>query len=616
MKQLLIRLTGEIQSSNFNEWKKDLIVQIQSINTELASDNDFAVATQHVKLFKAAEKSLKVAKQSAIEQASDIQKLFAAIDEVSEEARQTRLLLERQIRARKIEIKEEIIENGLQNIANFIDQQNEDFKNINHSIFLDRSRFKLAIKGKAGVKGVQNAIDNLCRRIKTEILQKEKDVANNGLAIDSLPARYKILFQDRDSLLSSTKQELDSIIDKRIYCYNKEIGNTESEKEITGKGKLEDADRNIDGKFYNEKGQNKEKFRITIDIFAPKDSATEIVRSIQGFYIDNKSILNILLEKLSPGEVENSEDFVSTSVLSRLMGMDRDAVFSILKNRGYLTKTGTQWQLTQKGMEVGGKYELVSDGSTHFPVWPKDIANTGIFEKNKKKFVVLTRSVKHGQYCVAGREIQEHNPGLTVGQWIRPVSDHDEGAVNSLEIMLESGGLPQFLDIVEIEVKRNVHNQTQPENWLFEKKKWKRTGRVRVSSIFSHFIENPPNLWASAHCQPDRINTNEYITNGYDSSLCIIKPDTFVMEISTVYNDFEGKEQKKRRGKFNYNGMNYDLAITDPEIDNNYFRSFPSIDDGIKQIPMDTEKCLLCISLAPEFNGYHYKLIAKVIENE
>ena len=616
MKQLLIRLTGEIQSSNFNEWKKDLIVQIQSINTELASDNDFAVATQHVKLFKAAEKSLKIAKQSAIEQASDIQKLFAAIDEVSEEARQTRLLLERQIRARKIEIKEEIIENGLQNITNFIDQQNEDFKNINHSIFLDRSRFKLAIKGKAGVKGVQNAIDNLCRKIKTEILQKEKDVANNGLAIDSLPARYKILFQDRDSLISTTKQELDSIIDKRIYCYNKEIGNAESEKEITGKGKLEDTDRNIDENFYNEKGQNKEKFRITIDIFAPKDSATEIVRSLQGFYIDNKSILNILLEKLSPGEVENSEDFVSTSVLSRLMGMDRDAVFSILKNRGYLTKTDTQWQLTQKGMEVGGKYELVSGGSAHFPVWPKNIANTGIFEKNMKRFVVLAKSVKHGQYCVAGREIKQQNAGLTVGQWIRPVSDHDEGAVNSLEIVIESGGLPQFLDIVEIEVKGNAHNQTQPENWLFEKKKWKRTGRVKVSSIFSHFVENPPNLWESAYSQPDRIDTNEYITNGYDSSLCIIKPDTFVMEISTVYNDFEGKEQKKRRGKFNYNGVNYDLAITDPEIDNKYFRPFPRIDDGIKRIPMDTAKCLLCISLASQFNGYHYKLIAKVIENE
>ena len=87
------------------------------------------------------------------------------------------------------------------------------------------------------------------------------------------------------------------------------------------------------------------------------------------------------------------------------------------------------------------------------------------------------------------------------------------------------------------------------------------------------------------------------------------------MEVSTFYNEFEGREKKRRRGKFFYNGVRYNLAITDPEIDRKYFRPFPGIDDGVRQIPMDVNNCLLCISLAPEFNGYHYKLIATVIEN-
>lgn len=234
----------------------------------------------------------------------------------------------------------------------------------------------------------------------------------------------------------------------------------------------------------------------------------------------------------------------------------------------------------------------------------------------KKEIVLLSKSVKHGQNCIAGREIIRNGSKLQLGPWIRPVSEHDEGAVSNLEIMLEGGGLPQFLDIIEIEVKESVDNQTQPENWLIEKKKWKKTGRIGISSVFNHFIENPANLWVGAFYLPDRINTNEYIHNSYNTSLYIIKPVTFVMEISTIFNDFQGREQKRRRGKFLYNGVNYDLAITDPEIDTKYFRPFPGIDDGIKQIAMDTEKCLLCISLAPEFNGYHYKLIATVIENE
>lgn len=73
---LTIELTGKIQKTNFDEWKKDLILQIKSTKTDLITDDDFFIATEEVKMFKIAEKSLKKAKQSAIEQVTDIQKLF------------------------------------------------------------------------------------------------------------------------------------------------------------------------------------------------------------------------------------------------------------------------------------------------------------------------------------------------------------------------------------------------------------------------------------------------------------------------------------------------------------------------------------------------------------
>lgn len=267
---------------------------------------------------------------------------------------------------------------------------------------------------------------------------------------------------------------------------------------------------------------------------------------------------------------------------------------------------------------------MVKNSQSQFQILPlhREARNnriaTGLRRKNilKKEFVLLAKSVKYGQNCIAGREIIRNGSKLQLGPWIRPISDHDDGAISYLDALLESGGLPQFLDIIEIDVKENIHNPTQPENWLIEKKKWKRTGRIGIESVFKRFIENPSSLWNSAFCSSDRINTTEYIRNRCDSSLCIIKPDIFVIEISTIYNDFEKREQKRRRGKFSYNGVNYDIAITDPDIDKKYFRPFPSISDGIKRIEMDTNKCLLCISLAPEFNGYHYKLIATVIENE
>jgi hypothetical protein len=52
-------LTGTIDSSNFDEWKTDLITQIQSINRDLVTDDDFVTATKQVKAFKTAEDTLK-----------------------------------------------------------------------------------------------------------------------------------------------------------------------------------------------------------------------------------------------------------------------------------------------------------------------------------------------------------------------------------------------------------------------------------------------------------------------------------------------------------------------------------------------------------------------------
>jgi hypothetical protein len=105
---LEIQISGRIQNSNFPVWNNALLNQIGLINLKLITDNDFAAATEDVKLLKRAEKAILEAKIRAIEQTEEIQRLFNALDEISEQARQARLTLERQIRTRKQEIRTEI----------------------------------------------------------------------------------------------------------------------------------------------------------------------------------------------------------------------------------------------------------------------------------------------------------------------------------------------------------------------------------------------------------------------------------------------------------------------------------------------------------------------------
>lgn len=232
----------------------------------------------------------------------------------------------------------------------------------------------------------------------------------------------------------------------------------------------------------------------------------------------------------------------------------------------------------------------------------------------KKEIVILAKSVKFGQYCIAGREIIRSESGLSLGEWIRPVSDREDEALSYNEIRYTNHSIPKLLDIVEIGLSGKTGSTTQPENWRVNSEiGWARTGHISKKSL-PNFEETPEGLWVDPFASSDKISS-QALAKQYPSSLCIIKPNDFQMKIYTDFDGVAGKEKKRRRGIFDYNGMHYDLAITDPDIDTKYFHPFPKMGENTKNIIPPTD-CLLCISLAPEFYGYHYKLIATVIEHE
>ena len=66
---------------------------------------------------------------------------------------------------------------------------------------------------------------------------------------------------------------------------------------------------------------------------------------------------------------------------------------------------------------------------------------------------------------------------------------------------------------------------------------------------------------------------------------------------------------------FTYNGTDYDLPVTDPEMEKSYFRYFPSSKQGPRDIiPKNPDRCLLVISLGTPFKGYHYKIMTTLLE--
>ena len=301
MSDLIIKLKGEITDTNFDEWKNDLLARLKNVNTELASDDDFANAESDVKIIKAGEVALKNAKASALEQADEIQKLFAAIDEVSSEARDARLALERQIKKRKAEIKDEIVESGLDAVKAYIEEQSTELQSVKNS-WLDRSAFEEEIKGKRTTTSMQKAVTGLQVKIKNEIAQREESINANRSVLDKINDDYSAVFQDKESLLLMDDESLQATIAERIEYFEAEkkkqseaatqepvepVQATEKDPDSAVAEETETDDTPIH--------PSDESHVISIEVFAQVDAAQEFFDEIDDRYSNREIVGEIRL---------------------------------------------------------------------------------------------------------------------------------------------------------------------------------------------------------------------------------------------------------------------------------------------------------------------------------
>ena len=301
MSELIIRLKGEITDTNFDEWKNDLLAKLKTVNTELAGDDDFANAESDVKTIKAGEVALKNAKASALDQASEIQKLFAAIDEVSSEARDARLSLERQIKKRKAEIKDEIVDAGLDAIKAYIEEQSTELQSVKNS-WLERSAFEDEIKGKRTTASMQKAVTGLQVNIKNEIAQREESINANRQVLDKIDDGYSAVFQDKESLLLMDEENLQTTIDERIQYFE-----AEKKKQNEAAAEVPEETVQVDEQADEEVEEQApqaaeasihpadESHVISIEVFAQIDAAQEFFDEIDDRYSNREIVGEIRL---------------------------------------------------------------------------------------------------------------------------------------------------------------------------------------------------------------------------------------------------------------------------------------------------------------------------------
>lgn len=216
---LRIEVTGMVTASNLNQFKEHALAVFGNINRDLKTDQDFADAEKAVKWCGDVEDRLAAAKQHALSQTESIDALFRTIDEISAEARTTRLQLDKLVKARKEQIRAEILQEGVDGLKKHIDGLNirlgENFMPAVHADFAG------AMKGKRTISSLRDAVDTTLANAKIEANAIADRIQINMHAL--IAAGDKASFPDAATLVLKATDDLRAIIAQRVADSEKKI---------------------------------------------------------------------------------------------------------------------------------------------------------------------------------------------------------------------------------------------------------------------------------------------------------------------------------------------------------------------------------------------------------
>lgn len=211
---LRIEVTGAVMASNLVAFKEHALAVFGGINRELTTDQDFADAEKTVKWCGDVEDRLAAAKRHALSQTESIDALFRAIDEISAEAKSTRLELDRLVKARKDQVRLEIVREGTTALAKHVESLNARLgKAYMPEQFGD---FAGAIKGKRTVESMRDAVDSTLAKAKIAASAIADRIQANMALISEQAAEHAFLFPDEQVIVQKQPEDLDRLVKARI----------------------------------------------------------------------------------------------------------------------------------------------------------------------------------------------------------------------------------------------------------------------------------------------------------------------------------------------------------------------------------------------------------------
>jgi predicted phage-related endonuclease len=211
---LHIVLKGEVSASNLAEFKDVALTAIRSVNRELKTDQDFADSAKARKWCEDIEARVSAAKDHALSQTASIDLLFRTMDEVSAEARDVRLALEKLEKARKESRKGEIVAGGVKGLSDHIAALNVRLGK--PYMPAPSADFGTAVKGLKTFDSMQNAVDTALANAKMAASAIADRIDANLKHLAAEAADHSALFPDEASVVLKAADDFAALVQFRV----------------------------------------------------------------------------------------------------------------------------------------------------------------------------------------------------------------------------------------------------------------------------------------------------------------------------------------------------------------------------------------------------------------
>jgi len=216
---LRIELTGMVTASNLKVFEQSALAVIDTVKTTLTTDQDFADAKKAVKWCGDVEEAVATAKKQALSQTQSIEELFSSLDRVSAHARETRLKVDKLVKAQELVVKTSIKQKAEQALTDHVAAINKTLgKVVLPPIAAD---FAGAMKNKRTIASLQDAVDTELARAKIDASQLADAIRLNLESLRTLAIDHAFLFVDAQQLVTKANDDLVALIKVRISEHKK-----------------------------------------------------------------------------------------------------------------------------------------------------------------------------------------------------------------------------------------------------------------------------------------------------------------------------------------------------------------------------------------------------------